>query len=83
MQKLNVVVVPMRSKCPIACRRPKPLIAPGISAMSGQTDLISSRVKTNLLSLRVSSDNHDSLLHGSGRSVSFGTLISSLTLIWE
>ena len=46
--------------------------------MFGQTDLISSRVKTNLLSLRASSDNRDSLLHGSGRSVSFGIYLNQL-----
>ena len=58
-KKLNVVIVPVRPKCSTACRRPKPLMAPGTAVISGQAALISSKVKINLSSLRASNDNLD------------------------
>ena len=86
-RKLNVVAVPVRPRCSTACRRPKPLMAPGIAVISGQAALISSELNINLSSLRASSDNFDScwiiLLYGSGRSVSFGNLVNSVMLPWR
>ena len=71
--KLNVIVVPVRSYCWTACNSPKPLIAPGMAAISQQACFISSSVKISLLSLRASRDNFEScfttVAQGSGRLV--------------
>ena len=59
-KKLNVIVVPVSPKCFMAWRRPKPFMASGIAVISGQAAVISSSVKTSLLSFKASSDNFDS-----------------------
>ena len=58
-KKFIDVVVPVKPKCSTACKRPKPLMAPGIVSMCGQAALISSKVKINLSSLRASNNNFD------------------------
>ena len=57
MQKVKRHCISSNAKMCTACRRPKPFMAPGTSMMSGHDNLIPSKVKTNLLLLRASSES--------------------------